>query len=270
MSNSVIIAVLGLGEEAGMIAGALASAGADVVGFDTAKIKRPPVPMAESAVAAVADADLVLSLNSSSVAARTAESVAAALKPGAVYADLNAGTPALKRKLAGLLPAGAFVDVALLKPVTDPVTKTEPQIECEAAGEAAGRLQQLLAPLGVSVTVVSATPGDAAARNLISSLFAKGTAAVIADTLWAAKSMGLEGWAIDAIKDQFDAGSAQTVQDYLDDTGKNPKRHSVAMTDVVEMLSESNYDSTLVNGIGLTFSHIMHGRKIPYADLSDD
>lgn len=264
------IAVLGLGEEAGQLATALAAVGADVIGFDNAKIKRPPVPMAESAAAAVADADLVLSLNSSSVSARTAESVAGALKPGAVYADLNAGTPAQKRKLAGLLPAGTFVDVALLKPVTERVTNVEQPIDCEAAGEAAERFQQLLAPLGVSVTVVSATPGDAAARNLIRSLLAKGTAAVIVDTMWAAKSMGLEAWAIEAIKGEFDAGNAQTVQDYLDDTGKNPKRHSVAMTDVVEMLSESNYDSTLVNGIGLTFSHIMHGRKIPFADLSDD
>lgn len=266
MSNSVKIAVLGLGGEAGQLATALAAGGADVIGFDTAKIKRPPVPMAESAAAAVADADLVLSLNSSSVSARTAESVAGALKPGAVYADLNAGTPAQKRKLAGLLPAGTFVDVALLKSVT----QTGQNVDCEAAGEAAELFQKLLAPLGASVTVVSANPGDAAARNLIRSLFARGTAAVIADTLWAAKSMGLEAWAIEAIKDQFDAGSAQTVQDYLDDTGKHPKRHSVAMTDVVEMLSESNYDSTLVNGIGLTFSHIMHGRKIPFADLSDD
>ena len=266
MTNSVKIAVLGLGEEAGAIAGALAAAGADVIGFDTAKIKRPPVELAQSAEAAVAEADLVLSLNSSSVAARTAQSVAAALKPGAVYADLNAGTPAQKRKLAGLLPAGAFVDVALLKPVTEAALP----IDCEAAGEAADRLAQHLRPLGMNVTVVSATPGDAAARNLIRSLYAKGSAAVIADTLWAAKSMGLEAWAIEAIRGEFDAGNAQTVQNYLDDTGKHPKRHSVAMTDVVEMLSESNYDSTLVNGIGLTFSHIMHGRKIPFADLSDN
>lgn len=266
MSNRVKIAILGMGEEAGLIAGALAAAGADVIGFDAAKIKRPPVPMAESAAAAVADSDLVLSLNSPSVAARTAELVAGALKPGSVFADLNAGTPAQKRKLAGLLPAGTFADVALLKPVT----QIGQNIDFEVAGEGSERFQQLLTPLGASVTVVSSTPGDAAARNLIRSLFAKGTAAVIADTLWAAKSMGLEAWAIEAIKDQFDAGSAQTVQDYLDDTGKHPKRHSVAMTDVVEMLSESNYDSTMVNGIGLTFSHIMHGRKIPFADLSDD
>jgi len=45
---------------------------------------------------------------------------------------------------------------------------------------------------------------------------------------------------------------------------------SVEMTDIVEMLAAANYDSTLVNGVGLTFSHVMHGRKVPFADLSED
>jgi hypothetical protein len=36
------------------------------------------------------------------------------------------------------------------------------------------------------------------------------------------------------------------------------------------VLAEAGYESTTLNGIGLTLSHVMHGRKIPFADLSHD
>jgi 3-hydroxyisobutyrate dehydrogenase-like beta-hydroxyacid dehydrogenase len=122
----------------------------------------------------------------------------------------------------------------------------------------------------MNIQVVGEAAGDAAARKLLFSLFTEGLTATIADTLWAAKSMGLEKWAFDAIRSEFESNGQDTVQQQIDATGKFPKRHSVAMTDIAEMLAESGYDSTMVNGIGLTFSHIMHGRKIPFADLTED
>jgi 3-hydroxyisobutyrate dehydrogenase-like beta-hydroxyacid dehydrogenase len=265
MSTQLKIAVLGLGEEAGLIAAGLQAAGAEVIGFDSAKPKRPPVAVAESAEAAVADADVVLSLNSASASLRVAEGVASALKPGAVFADLNTGTPSLKRKLAEIL-GDSFVDVAIMKPVAGLAEK----VPCAIAGPAAKRFVQLMTPLGMQLDYVSDTAGEAAARNLLRGLLEKGIAAVVVDTLWAAKSLGLQDWAIEAIKAELESSGSETVQAQLDDTGKYPKRKSVEMADVVEMLSEAKYDSTMVNGIELTLSHVIHGRKIPFADLSDD
>jgi 3-hydroxyisobutyrate dehydrogenase-like beta-hydroxyacid dehydrogenase len=237
-----------------------------VIGFDVAKPKNPPVAMAESAQEAVAQADVVFSLNSSTVALRVAEGVAGSLKPGAIYADLNTGTPSLKRNLAAALPDGCFVDVAVMKPVPGLAEK----VPCGIAGPAAKRFEKLMAPLGMDLEYVSEQPGDAAARKLIRSIVAKGMAALIIDTLWAAKSMGMEDWAIAEIKNEFDTSSSATVQRYLDGTAKHAKRRSVEMTDVVEMLADSKYDSTMVNGVSLTLSHVMHGRKIPFAKPTDD
>jgi len=266
MRTSVKIAVIGLTGPGGVIAAGLQAAGADVVGFDSAKIKRPPVALADSVEAAVAVADVVLSINSLAVAARVAESVAAALKPGAVYADLNNGTPALKRRLAAILPAGSFVDVAVLKPGEDTGIATP----MEVAGEKAAEFIHLMNPYGMDLRLVSAYPGEAAARQQIRGILTKGMAAVATDALWAAKSLGLEAWAIEEFKNEFDALTGETLQGYLNDTGKHPKVRSVELTDLAEMLAEANYDSTMLSGMGLTFSHVMHGRKIPYADLSDD
>ncbi len=104
MSDTTRIAVIGLEEAGGLIAGGLAAAGADVIGFDPAKPSDPPVAVAESAEAAVAGADVVISINSSTVSRRVTEQLAPALDPGAIFADLNTGTPALKKSPAELFP----------------------------------------------------------------------------------------------------------------------------------------------------------------------
>ena len=117
MSDTTRIAVIGLGEAGGLIAGGLAAAGADVIGFDPANPADPPVTVAESAEAAVAGADVVISINSSTVSRRVAEQLAPVLDPGTIYADLNTGTPALKKSLAALFADGVFADVAIMSPV---------------------------------------------------------------------------------------------------------------------------------------------------------
>ncbi|MEY4101882.1 MAG: hypothetical protein RIR88_16, partial [Actinomycetota bacterium] len=117
MSTPLRIAVIGHDAAGAQIAGGLREAGADVIAFYPKRPKNPTTPLAESADEAVTGADLVLSLNSSTVAYSVAQKAAALLTPGALFADLNAGTPELKRHLASLFNDGAFVDVAVMKPV---------------------------------------------------------------------------------------------------------------------------------------------------------
>ena len=265
MSNPVKVAVLGLGELALQLANGLKNAGADVIGFDSSKPKYSPIPVADTLAAAVAEADLVLSLNSSTASLRMAEIASSHLKPGAVFADLNTSTPSLKRKLAEILPEGSFVDAALMGSVGE-VT----DLPIAVSGPGAAEFIKRLSGLGLKLDFVSEVPGEAAARKLVWNLLERGMATLMTDTLWAAKSMGMEDWAIEAIKAEFNASTEQTVQEYLNETGRNPKRGSVEMGDVAEMLAEFGYESTKVNGIALTLSHVMHGRRIPFADLSGD
>ena len=247
------------------LANDLKNAGAEVIGFDWSKPKFSPVPLAESLEAAVVEADVVLSLNSPTTSLRVAQDAANHLKPGAVFADLNTATPSLKRKLAELMPEGRFVDAALMVWVGEVSSESLVAV----SGPGAAEFVKLLEGHGLKLEFVSEVPGDAAARKLVWTLMERGMATLIADTLWAAKSMGMEDWAIEAIKSEFNASTEQTVQKYLKETGKNPKRGSVEMGDVAEMLAEFGYESTIVNGIALTLSHVMHGRRIPFADLSE-
>src|SRR4051794_15841604 len=98
------VAVLGLGEAGSAIAGDLVAAGAGVRGFDPAVGKAPRgVKVVGDARTAAEGSDVVLSLNAASVAVDVAGSAAAGLRPGQVYADLNAAGAALKRAVADVV-----------------------------------------------------------------------------------------------------------------------------------------------------------------------
>jgi 3-hydroxyisobutyrate dehydrogenase-like beta-hydroxyacid dehydrogenase len=180
------VAVLGLGEAGGRIAADLVAAGCTVRGWDPA---RPPVdvPLAAGDVSAVEGADVVLSVNAAAVALDAARGVAGALGPGALYADLNTGSPRLKRDVAAAVPV-QFADVALLGTVPSLGLRT-PAL---ASGAGAARFAELFRPLGMPVDVLGPEPGDAAGLKLLRSVFMKGVAAAAIESLEAARAAGAE------------------------------------------------------------------------------
>jgi 3-hydroxyisobutyrate dehydrogenase-like beta-hydroxyacid dehydrogenase len=190
---TVRVAVLGLGEAGGTIASALADAGCSVRGWDPVGAARPPgVNRTETPSEAVADADLVMSLTTAAHALDAAASVASALATDQTYADLNTTAPALKREVAALIGhAGArFADVALLGPVPMRGVGT-PAL---ASGDGAVRFAELVRPFGMPVDVVGAEPGDAAGLKLLRSVFMKGLAASVVESLEGAKVRGVDDW----------------------------------------------------------------------------
>ena len=180
------VAVLGLGEAGGRIAADLAAAGCTVRGWDPAR-RAVGIDNADSDLAAVRGADVVLSLNSAAVALDAAAHVVEALGGETLYADLNTASPQLKRELAAALPV-QFADVALVGVVPSSGLAT-PAL---ASGAGAERFAELFRPLGMPVDVVSPHPGDAAGLKLLRSVFMKGMAAAAIESLEAARAAGVE------------------------------------------------------------------------------
>lgn len=179
------VAVLGLGEAGGRIAADLVAAGCEVRGFDP--VGSPSgIELAASASAAVAGADVVVSVNSAAVALAVVCEVAGALPSGSVFADLNTASPSLKRELAAASPV-AFADVALVGvvPATGLATRAL------ASGEGAARFAELFGALGMPVEVVGGEPGDAAAIKLLRSVFMKGIAVSAIETMAGAEAAGV-------------------------------------------------------------------------------
>jgi 3-hydroxyisobutyrate dehydrogenase-like beta-hydroxyacid dehydrogenase len=243
-------AVLGLGEAGSAIAAGLAAAGLAVAGYDprVTSTGARGVRIAESVVEAVDGADLILSL----VTAAAAEDVLAeavvvqeirrssghhdaaeSAAPAPVWADLNTAAPELKERLSALAARGgyAFADVALLAPVPGRGLAT-PALAC---GPGAARLAALLNPLGGAVEVVDGPPGTAAARKLLRSVCMKGMAALVLESLAAARAAGCEPWMRQNLADQLGAELVERLE-----TGS--KRHAarrVAEVEAARALLES-------------------------------
>lgn len=183
--------MLGLGEAGGTIASGLAAAGCAVRGWDP--VATPSgIERVDTPADAVVGASLVLSLTTAAHAVDAAESVVSTLRDGQLYADLNTTAPVLKGEIAAVIArtGAAFADVALLGPVPARGVAT-PAL---ASGDGARRFAELVGPFGMPVEVVGDEPGDAAGLKLLRSVFMKGLAAAVLESLEGAKAQGADEW----------------------------------------------------------------------------
>jgi 3-hydroxyisobutyrate dehydrogenase-like beta-hydroxyacid dehydrogenase len=231
------VALLGLGEAGSAFADDLVAAGVATTGWDPAPGRAVPgLRRAQGALDAVADAELVLSLNSASVAVAVARSVAASLSPECLFADLNTAGVSVKREVAGIVSsAGAsFADVALLSPVPGRGVRT-PSF---ASGDGAERYAAILRSFGAQVEVVGVEPGVAAARKLLRSVFMKGLAASVLESLAAAEAAGCAGWLRADIAATLRDADESLVDRLVEGSSHHAVRRVVEMEAAVELLRE--------------------------------
>ncbi|MEV0381427.1 DUF1932 domain-containing protein [Nonomuraea sp. NPDC050643] len=229
-----VIAVLGLGEAGRIYARDLRAAGFRVRGFDP--YVRADDDQVDSVQEAVAAADVVISL----AGARAAEGVARQALPHcrerAVYADLNTGSPALKRTLAELARAAgvAFADVAVLAPVPRRGAGTPLMV----AGPGAARFAELVGPAAVPVEVIPGGAGAAAARKLLRSVFMKGLAALMLECESAAEAAGEREWLRGQIVGELSGDAGQLVDRLIDGSREHAARRVHEVEDAAEYLAE--------------------------------
>jgi 3-hydroxyisobutyrate dehydrogenase-like beta-hydroxyacid dehydrogenase len=187
--------VLGLGEAGGRLAADLVALGMEVRGYDPDPTRE--FPSLSAPAAAAAGSDVVLSVCGARAALDAATGCLPALTEATIYADLNTASPELKRELAAVVGGvGArFADVALL----GPVPAHGLQAPVLAAGDGARAFAEVFEPLGTPVTVISEEAGDAAAMKLVRSVFMKGLAAAVVESMEAAERAGHAGWLADEI-----------------------------------------------------------------------
>jgi 3-hydroxyisobutyrate dehydrogenase-like beta-hydroxyacid dehydrogenase len=229
------VAILGLGEAGSMLARDLAAAGVHVRGFDPA-VSASDAELAPTAAEAVRGAYAVLSLNAAAVAVGAAEAAADGLGADQLFADLNTAAPAVKRAVAAVVgAAGAvFADVALMGPVPRRGLRT-PAL---ASGPGAERFAQRFGALGMPVTVVGDAPGDAAARKLARSVFAKGLAASVGEALAAARALDCEDWMYGELERTLTEADAALLRRLIEGSRLHAGRRREEMAAAVAMLDE--------------------------------
>ena len=237
-SGELTIAVLGLGEAGSAIATDLAAAGAIVRGFDP-RVSAACIGIIEcdGDADACRGADVVLSLTSAHEAADALRASLPGVSPAAIYADLNTSSSSLKKALS-LLAEGAgirrFADVALMAPVPGKGLRTPMLV----SGPAAQDYARLLGSLGAPVEVLAGLPGAAADRKLVRSVFFKGLAAAVTESLRAARAAGCEDWIRDNIAAELTAASAATIGRLEQGSVQHARRRAEEMADAAGLLRE--------------------------------
>jgi 3-hydroxyisobutyrate dehydrogenase-like beta-hydroxyacid dehydrogenase len=233
---SAVIAVLGFGEAGSLLAGDLTAAGAAVRGFDP-KVPAPAgVTGAGSDAEAVAGAALVLSVNSASEAVNALEASVDALRPGAVWADLNTAAPSVKQRLAEIGDGRGVpvADIAMMAPVPG----NGLLVPMLASGDGAGAAAKALRGYGANIDVLAGPAGLAATRKLLRSVFYKGMSASIVEALEASRAAGLEDWLTGHIAEELAALDASALTRIVTGTRRHAVRRGYEMAAASEMLTD--------------------------------
>ena len=228
--------MLGLGEAGSEFSRDLVAAGADVRGYDPRPITVDGVQRRGSEAEAVADADLVLSVNSSHDARTALENALPALRPGTIWADLNTASPGLKVALAERAAERdvPVVDVALMSPVPGKGLRTPMLV----SGQAADRFVELLSGLGAEAEVQPGPVGTAISRKLLRSVFYKGLAAAVVEALAAGDAAGCGDWLRGNISAELAGFDDATIDRLVDGTHRHARRRADEMAAATEQLTE--------------------------------
>ena len=235
-SSTLAVGLLGLGEAGSAIAAGLREAGVRVRAWDPVAGAADGIELVGAAEDVTGGSAAVLSVNSAQAALEAARAVAPALEPGQLFADLNTASPRRKRDVAKAIePTGAaFADVALLSPVPGRGLRT-PAI---VSGPGARRFVELFGPLGMPVEEIGEEVGAAAARKLVRSVFMKGLAAALAESLAAAEAAGCGEWLVAEAARTLEEADGALVERLIEGSRAHAVRRAHEMEEATALLRE--------------------------------
>ena len=170
--------------------------------------------LAEFSAALAESADVIISAVTADQAAAAAEETAPYLSARHIYADLNSVSPRMKQKIGEIVSAtGArFVEIAVMGPIP-PHLHTTPML---IGGAAAPEFQQMFAPLGMRLDVVSTDQiGRAAAVKMFRSVIYKGLEALIFECVLGANQYGAEPRVFASLAESFPGIDWKKLADYM-------------------------------------------------------
>jgi 3-hydroxyisobutyrate dehydrogenase-like beta-hydroxyacid dehydrogenase len=236
--------VIGLGEAGRIYARALQGGGHVVLGYDVAPIPTPDLPRAANMAEAVGEAEAVIVMTTARASLPVARDAAPHLAPGTLYADFTSAAPKAKLALNEVLPAGVqAADIAILGPVISLGASTP----LMAAGPGAGRVADLLRPVGAPVEVVHGELGDAMAHKLLRSIVMKGLAAVVCEAVEAGRRAGYEDWVRGQIAAELSGDGQSTMDRFITGSAKHAARRAdemAAVADYCEALGAPSHMSS--------------------------
>ncbi|WP_421682746.1 NAD(P)-dependent oxidoreductase [Stutzerimonas urumqiensis] len=207
------IGLIGFGEAGGILAQDLAAQGVTVQVYDrlldgpstrdalAARAAHAGARLCTSAAEAAAGVPLVISAVTAGNALDVARGLAASLRPGQLFMDINSVAPATKQAAHHAIAASGavYIDAAVMAPVPPQRLKTPILL----GGEAAEALCALLNARGFATRVVSAEVGVASAIKMCRSVMIKGLEALTTESLRTARHYGAEAEVLASLHKSF-------------------------------------------------------------------
>jgi 3-hydroxyisobutyrate dehydrogenase-like beta-hydroxyacid dehydrogenase len=255
--NTPRVSFIGFGEAGQAIAAGLCDAGIErIAAWDIlfpatsgARLKAAGetigVRVANSAAAAVAEADIIISAVTAASSLEAARSVEPHLSGAPYYLDVNSVSPGRKQETEKLLGEKArYVDVAVIAPI-HPLRHKTPLL---IAGPHAEGIAPLLGELGMKLSIVPGETGKAAAIKMIRSVMIKGMEALTLECFLAASRAGLLEEVTVSLKNNYPTLDFTKIADYnIERMASHGERRAAEMEESAVTLRELGLDPLMVD-----------------------
>lgn len=167
-----------------------------------ARAEEAGVTLVPTAKEAAQWADVLFAAVPSSYTLDVCNEIKDVLRPGQLYVDVSASTPATKEAIwnavqnTGVL----FVDAAML----GSLPKDKHQVPITASGNGAAKFQEVMTPHGMKITLAGEKAGSASAIKLVRSIFMKGIASLMIEMLQAADAYGVTDEVVTSVGKSMD------------------------------------------------------------------
>ncbi|MDH4150368.1 MAG: NAD(P)-binding domain-containing protein [Betaproteobacteria bacterium] len=246
-STTCRLGLLGFGEAAARLARDFAQAGfTGIVAYSRSGAKAGPgdlpyeraqaagVTLVKTVATLAKKSDIIIALTPGKAALAALKKIHKHLRPDHLYVDASSNSAAAMEKAAALVGDSAkFVDASIMGPV-DLMGLKVPFV---ASGAHAAEFRDLMTQHGMVINVVGRNPGDASAMKLIRSVLMKGLAAVLLDTMEAARRRNILDEVIEDCSVTFnDIPFQKIIRRYVGGTAVHCERRIHEMKECLELL----------------------------------
>lgn len=176
--------------------------------------RRLGVAIPDSAKSAIMSADVIVCAVTAAQDKDAAQSVAAFLKPGAVFMDVNSASPGQKLEAAGIIEAagGRYVEAVIMSPIGNKRLASPVLL----GGPHARAFLPLAQQLGFSgASFYGPDLGLASATKLCRSVIVKGLEALLTESMLTARHYGVEAAVLASMQDFFPGTEWEKLARYM-------------------------------------------------------
>lgn len=206
---------------------------------------------AEAGVELVSDAkevarwaDVLFAAVPSSFTLDVCSTVKSELRPGQIYADVSASTPATKIAIwEQIKDTGVyFADAAML----GSLPQDKHRVPITASGNGAEKFKEVMEPYGMRITLAGDKAGAASAIKLVRSIFMKGIASLMIETMQAANAYDVTDEIVASIGKSMDGiPFSQHLDRLIIGSALHAKRRAAEMKGSIAMLEEEKLSSEM-------------------------